>query len=183
MSAFHTAVEKVLQHEGGFVDDPVDPGGATNYGISIRWLRKVGDEDGDGWLDGDLDHDGDIDVDDIRGMSRDQAIDFYRTHFWEAYHYDQIKNQVIAEKVFDFTVNMGSRQSHKILQRACRACRHVIKDDGVIGKMTLSAVNNIPHPTLITAIRSEAAGFYRLLVCKNKKLSKYINGWLNRAYA
>ena len=52
---FTAAVARVLEHEGGFVDDPVDPGGATNWGISLRYLKKAGavDANVDGWLDDD----------------------------------------------------------------------------------------------------------------------------------
>jgi len=183
MSNFAHAIESVMLHEGGYVDNPSDPGGATNYGISLRWLKSQGDLDGDGWLEGDLDHDGDVDVDDIKMMDKEQAMGMYRTLWWEPYRYDLITSQPIANKVFDLTVNMGSKQSHKLLQRAIRACGLLIKDDGIIGNKTLESINVVDELSLIPAYRSEAAGFYRGLAIKNPKFNTFLKGWLNRAYS
>lgn len=57
MSNFDTAIITVLRHEGLFVNDSDDAGGATHYGVSLRWLKSIGDLDNDGFVDGDLDHD------------------------------------------------------------------------------------------------------------------------------
>ncbi len=63
MSNFEKAVEKVLEHEGGYVDHKNDPGGATNYGISLRFVKQSTG------IDLDVDGDGDIDADDIKAMT------------------------------------------------------------------------------------------------------------------
>jgi len=55
MARFEDALPTVLRHEGLYSEDPADPGGATNYGISLRFLRQLGDTDGDGFAEGDLD--------------------------------------------------------------------------------------------------------------------------------
>lgn len=178
MTHFSEAINVVLKHEGGFSDDPNDPGGATNYGISLRYLRTVGDLDGDGYLDGDFDHDGDVDAEDIRRMSMQNAVSIYKSQWWDRYGYESINSQDVATKVFDLAVNMGARQAHIIVQRALRAVGKVVKEDGVIGPVTMAAINNYQSMMLLPAIRSEAAGFYRSL---NKP--KYIEGWLNRAYS
>lgn len=178
MSAFLAALETVLRHEGGFVDAPTDPGGATNFGISLRWLRGLGDSNGDGWLEGDLDHDGDVDADDIRKLTRDEAVALYRTQWWERYGYAQIADKAIATKVFDLAVNMGAGQAHKLLQRALRATGKIVQEDGVLGPETRAAVDAYAYRGLLPALRSEAAGFYRGL---NKP--EFLYGWLNRAYA
>jgi lysozyme family protein len=179
MSNFDTAILTVLKHEGLFVNDAQDPGGATNYGVSLRWLQSIGDLDGDGFLDGDFDLDGDVDVDDIKAMTQGDAIKLYRLHWWEKYHYEKINHQSIATKMFDFAVSMGSKQAHKCIQRAIRAASGIVlNDDGTIGSKSLEAINSANPSLLLVAYRSEAAGFYRTL---NKP--KFINGWLNRAYA
>lgn len=181
---FRHALDVVLAHEGGFVNDPDDPGGATNFGISLRWLAQAGelDLDGDGLADGDIDLDGDVDVDDIRAMTREDAAFFYRSHWWDRHDYGAF-HLTIGTKVFDLSVNMGARQAHKVLQRACRACGHHIADDGILGPITRSTVNGIPPQDLIIALREAAAGFYRSLIAARPALGKYERGWLNRAYA
>lgn len=178
MSNFDTAIITVLKHEEHFVDDKNDPGGATNWGISLRFLKSIGDTC-NGYLIGDLDHDGDVDVNDIKIMNREDAIQIYRKYWWEKYTYDKIINQSLATKVFDLTVNMGTKKSHKCLQRACRAAlSSPLAEDGIIGSKTLDIINNINPEVLIAAYRSETAGFYRSL-----KKPEYIEGWLNRAYS
>lgn len=178
MSNFDTAVLTVLKHEGHFVNDSQDPGGATNHGISLRFLKNLGYMC-DGYLVGDLDHDGDIDVNDIKKITREDAIKIYRTYFWDKFSYDKVNNQSVATKIFDACVNMGSKHAHQCLQRAIRSASEIeLIEDGVIGQKTLDAINNTDPGILLAAYRSELAGFYRLL-----KNSHYLNGWLNRAYS
>jgi len=183
-SAFDLAVSTVLIHEGGFVDDPDDPGGATNFGISLRFLEAEGelDFDHDGFMDGDINFDGVIDVRDIQAMNREDAIKFYRTRWWDRYGYEEL-SPMIGPKVFDLAVNMGARQAHLCLQRACRACRYPVTEDGIIGQQTMAASIGPVPPVLLAALRSEAAGFYRQLVASKPKFDKYLDGWLKRAYA
>ena len=184
-SLFSRALPFVLQHEGGISADPDDPGGITRWGISLRWLIKAGqlDLDHDGLKDGDVDGDGDIDAADILAMPRERAASLYRHHWWEKGGYDRIRDPVVAVKTFDFAVNMGFGPAHRCLQRAARACRHLIADDGVIGPQTLAAANAIEGNALAAALKSEAAGFYRGLVTARPVFAKYEQGWLNRAYS
>jgi len=183
MSRFEFAIETVLAHEGGFVDNPHDPGGATNYGVSLRWLKSVGDSDGDGFMDGDLDFDGDGEHFDIRQMQREDAEDFYFQHWWNKHGYASIAAQVVATKVFDLAVNMGAKQAHKCLQRAVHATGVELNDDGIIGPKTLEAINGADQWQLVAALRSEAAGFYRQLPISKPSLKQFLRGWLKRAYS
>lgn len=175
--AFDRAVEFVLSHEGGFTDDSSDPGGPTNWGISLRFLSFLDKIDESGYAPGDLDKDGDIDLEDIRGMKVEVAIRIYREQWWERYKYGNIKSIQVASKVMDLSVNMGPHQAHLCVQRALRACGSRVVDDGVFGPITTAAVNSVDPRSFMAAVRSEAAGFYRGL---NKEL--YLRGWLNRAY-
>lgn len=181
---FERALGVVLAHEGGFSNNPNDPGGATDFGISLRWLKENGklDLDADGSPDGDLNLDGHIDIEDIKLLTRETAGGFYRRFWWDKYGYGQL-HLTVGIKVFDLAVNMGSHQAHKILQRACRACGHPLLDDGILGPKTMAAVNQITPAALAIAMRSEAAGFYRLLAATKPNLTVFLNGWLNRAYA
>ena len=180
---FDKAILITLKHEGGFVNDPVDPGGATNWGMSIRFLMGAGDADGDGWLDGDLDHDGDVDVDDIKNMTVDEARKLYRIHFWDKYKYDKIVDFVVAARAFDMTVNMGARQTGKIIQRALNELGHNLVVDGKIGKNTFATINRTNPEMLMAEIRLAHAKFYLDLIKAKPKFEKYKKGWLRRAAA
>lgn len=172
MSNFDTAVLTVLKHEGRLVNDVSDPGGITNYGISLRFLQNL-----EG-LKGDFDHDGDVDAEDIKVLSQDDAANLYRLHWWDKYQYERVINQSVATKLLTLSVNMGAISAHKSLQRAIRSSSGVVLlDDGFLGSKSIFALNETNPSELLCAYRSEAAGFYRSL---NKP--KYINGWLNRAY-
>jgi lysozyme family protein len=179
MSNFDTAIITVLRHEGLFVNDSDDAAGATNYGVSLRWLKSIGDLDNDGFIDGDFDHDGDVDVLDIKKIQPNDATKLYRQYWWDKLSYEKIANQLIATKVFDLAINMGRKSAHICLQRAIRAASDIkLLEDGILGPKSLAAINAANVEILLAALRSEAAGFYRSL---NK--TKYIAGWLNRAYS
>lgn len=180
-ASFDHAIRVAFLHEGYYSDDPSDPGGPTKYGISLRAAQKMGDLDGDGFLDMDLDGDGDVDADDIRLLTPQQAVDIYRRAYWK-----EVYNQMpllCAVKVFDLAINMGPKQAHILLQRSLRAnTGRLLTEDGIIGQLTLRATKEAYTPVLLAAIRSEAAGFYRQLAAQRPASRKYLNGWLNRAY-
>lgn len=185
MSSFELAIGIVLKHEGGYVNDPNDTGGATNYGISLRYLKGVGDLNGDGFKEGDFNCDGVVDVKDIKEMTLADAVQIYKTQWWDKYSYGQIPSQKLATKVFDTSVNVGSIQCHKFLQRALNAVNgnQTVTVDGFIGPQTLREINNADQNALIAAFRSEQAGFYRLIVEKTPTNQKFLKGWLRRAYS
>lgn len=181
---FPLALDFVLGHEGGYVADPRDPGGATNHGVSLAWLRKAGllDLDHDGHPDGDIDLDGDIDPDDIRALQRDDAARLYRHHWWDRYSYGVLP-PVIAIKVFDLAVNMGASQAHRLLQRACTACGQPVREDGVLGPQTRTAVWAVRDDRLLTALCEQAESFYLRLVTAAPAREVFLKGWLRRAKA
>lgn len=183
MSNFNWGVECVLHHEGGFVNLRNDPGGATNFGVSLRYLQARGDLDGDGLLDGDLDGDGDVDIDDIRAATLDDAIELYRTGFWVPNKLDQVKSELVAIKIFDMAVNMGSSQAWKLVQRAANSLGSALTADGKVGPNTLSAVNSYDRTDyeLVTVIREHQAKFYEDLISKKPSLAEFRLGWRRRA--
>lgn len=187
---FMRLIGNVLLHEGGFVNDPDDPGGATNHGISLRFLKSTGDLD-----IGDLDEDGDIDADDIRIMSPKQAINIYYERFWRQKYYSDMRiDERVAGKLLDLTVNMGVKQVIKLLQRSMRCVDEMycydLQDDGVMGPITREKLQRAQETwtpetwtNLFYSLRSEAACFYRSLVAQRPEMGKYLKGWLRRAYA
>ena len=185
MANFDLAIGVVLKHEGGYVDDSNDAGGATNYGISLRWLKDVGDLDGDGFQEGDFNCDGVVDVNDIKQMTLQNAIDLYKSQWWDKYSYGNIPSQILATKIFDTSVNVGSRQCHKFLQRALNAVNgnQNVTVDGMVGPQTMGAVVEANQVGVLSAFRSEQAGFYRLICQVRPANKKFLKGWLRRAYA
>lgn len=178
-SPFEIAIAVVLRHEGGYVNHPADPGGATNFGVSLRTLSRLGGIDpDDGKLLGDMDGDGVIDAEDIRLLTRDEAVKIYRTQWWDRFGYGRIADPDLACKVFDFSVNMGASRAHKLLQKAVNATSPVrLAVDGVLGPMSLAIVNGHPEPrALLGAYRQEAVTFYRSL-----NRPQFLKGWIRRA--
>lgn len=180
MATFEQAIPTILAHEGGFVDHPSDPGGATNYGVSLRFIKDHPDL-------GDVDGDGDVDVEDILNMTRSQAADIYKQLWWDKYNYGAIHDQTLATKVFDLSVNMGASRAHKLLQTAInRAFGMSITVDGVIGPATRSIVNacdDVSEQVLLSAYCDEAFGFYQRLIANKPSLRVFEKGWKRRAYS
>jgi len=169
-SVFSRAVDKVLEHEGGYVDDPDDPGGCTHYGITLKTLRQHrGDES--------------LGCDAVRALTTEQAMDIYWQRYWHGNHYDDMPEQVVLRH-FDMAVNAGKRAATLILQRALCACGAKVDPDGVLGPQTVAAVTSVTHTvSLVCAMRSERAGYYRLLAQRRPQLEKFLKGWLRRAYS
>jgi lysozyme family protein len=158
---FIRAFKYLIDHEGGYSNNPTDPGGETKYGISKRSYPQYV----------------------IKDLTLDDAKRIYHTDYWSGERFDEIENEDVAIKIFDIAVNAGKSQAIKIVQRALRAVGYKPKIDGILGIETLSCINNVKDRALLVAIRSEAAGYYTLLAEKNKILNVFLSGWLNRAYS
>ncbi len=180
------AIELVLRHEGGFVNDPVDPGGATNFGISLRFLKAEIGDDAALLALYDADGDGDLDAGDMAALDRIEAIEIYRRAFWYRYDCGDFP-ALVGVKFFDLCVNAGSRQATLILQRAVSACGVRLVDDGALGPLTRNGVRAVCESygalPLKFAMRAEAAAFYRALIAAKPAFEKYRKGWLRRAYS
>lgn len=165
---FKNALEIVLKNEGGLVDDENDPGGITNFGISLRLYMMIHKELTKEQV-----------IEDIKNLTLTQAENIYYHEFWIKNRYEEIEDYEVSFKVFDFCVNAGARTANKLLQRSVRAAAgFLLNDDGIIGNRTLRAVNLCNSQFLLCALKAEIANYYRSL---NKP--RFINGWLNRAYS
>lgn len=172
MDKFESAIQTVLAHEGYYSYNKKDSGGPTKYGISLRYLKLEGI---------DIDQDGDVDIQDVKKLSISDARLIYKRNWWDKYGYDRIESELVATKVFDLSVNMGSKMAHKIIQRSvCVLSKDpdFLEIDGILGRQTIAAVNKAPGGFLLIAIRAEAGAFYRSL-----KQDTFIKGWLRRAYS
>lgn len=172
---FDRAVAIVLKHEGGFVNRASDPGGATNFGVSLRWLQSIGT------LEGDFDGDGDVDAQDIAMMSVADAKAIYKKHWWDSYGYEALP-EASGTKVFDCAVNMGAHRAHLLAQRACIVLGKPITADGKLGPKTRAAIVACGDGFL-PRMRIEMANFYRDLARRKPTMQEYLKGWLRRAAA
>lgn len=118
----------IVAREGGFVDDPDDPGGATNHGVTIHTMRRLG-------LD--LDGNGAVDAADVRALGADRAVEIFLTDYLHRPGIARLP-EVLQPSVFDMYVNAGAN-AVKILQRLLRQMGHDIAVDGVIGPQTAGA--------------------------------------------
>jgi len=122
---FDRIVDEILLSEGGYVDHPSDPGGATNLGITIGTLKRLG-------LD--LDGDGDIDKNDVRKVSRDVAAGIFRQHYWDPVRGDELPAGV-DYTLSDASFHHGPRGAIKLLQGVLG-----VPVDGFFGPITMGAL-------------------------------------------
>ena len=185
--SFEQAVAKVLDHEGGFVDDPADRGGMTFMGISRRWFS-----DEPLWEKIDALLSEGRNPNEAMDELRDDVKDFYRREFWDKYGCETLPES-IKERHFDFTINAGAGSSTKIIQILGNVfCQEElggqIDEDGLIGPATrraIEALGNLSEnmqAVLPIAYRS-LQGVHFLDICKaDQSQIRFIRGWLlNRA--
>ena len=168
-TTFAEIIEVVLAHEGGFVDDPDDKGGATNWGVTQAvWEDYLEDE---------------FTSDDVRNFTREQAIELYEEEFWKPSQAEKLP-EAVREIYFDMCVNHGQRNAVKILQSAVNAKGGNLEVDGAIGPNTINACTGLE----LWEVQVERSGFYWNLVFvgsfygKRNNQAKFIRGWIRRCF-
>ena len=153
LTLFDDIIEVVLHHEGGYVNDPDDPGGETNFGIANRSHPDV----------------------DIKSLTKDGAKEIYYQDYW-------IKNRVtqmpedLKHIYFDMCVNQGRGRAVKILQRAANAKGADLKVDGGLGPKTIRALKGVE----LDRVRAYRIKYYADLVTRKPDLEKFYFGWFRR---
>ncbi len=178
MKTVRELAEEIVAREGGFVNDPDDPGGATNHGVTIQTMQHLG-------LD--LDGDGRVTVADVRRLNRAQAVDIFLVHYFAKPGIANLPLQ-IQPSVFDMYVNAGSH-AVRILQRLLTRLGWNLQDDGAIGPKTLAAAQAAARlPQLADAYGVARRDYYYGLgdarpasrkYCRRKDGGK--GGWITRA--
>jgi len=163
----------ILEREGGFVNDPKDPGGATRYGISLRFLQTIDPAMAD------LDEDGDVDVDDIFALSPELARAFYRQFFYQPMGIDQYPVPLGAA-MLDMGVNMGKRRAGRILQLALNRCGADVAIDGIVGPKTRTAMMFFDSMDILRAVLLDRVFVYATLCRENPDLKRFFYGWVHR---
>lgn len=180
---FEVAFKDLMRWEGGGKYHKVngDSGGATKYGISLRFLKGLP-------LDvSDINKSGHVTEDDIKALTEDTAKAFYRKYFWLHYQLGAIEHPVVATKLLNIFVNMRGRVAGRVAQRALISCKvEGIKEDGYIGPISQAGINEITCDDSLTAmylaaLRAHQEGIYRLIVSENPSQEIFLNGWLRRA--
>lgn len=180
MLSVRQIASEIVDREGGYVNDPNDPGGATNYGVTIHTMRRLG-------LD--LDGDGDVDEGDVRALPRERAVEIFIRHYYYAPHIDRLPD-AMQPTVFDMQVNAGSN-AVRILQRLLRDMGLEIAVDGVIGPQTVAAATaayDRAGQQLVDAYGIARRNFYYAIGDRRPASRRYATrrdggkgGWIRRA--
>lgn len=167
------------------MENKADPGGATRFGVSLRYALAQVKISPDLLPFFDVDHDTHVDRKDIEGLTADEAASIYFECWWKPGPYEALTPDLIAWKTFDIAVNAGPKRAALILQTALGHSGSPVATDGSIGPATIAAVSRQAKidagATLLTNMRLEQADFYRGLVAQEPKLKTFLKGWLNRA--
>ena len=154
MKSFKEIIKKVLEHEGGYVNDPKDLGGETKYGITKRFYPDV----------------------DIKNLTIEQATDIYKSDYWDKNKVESLP-QNLWHIYFDMCVNMGKRIAVKVLQRAAVNKGRDIEVDGGLGPMTIGALKGVE----LDRVRAFRVKYYVDLITAKPEQEKFYLGWFRRA--
>lgn len=180
MTTVDDIASDIIRREGGYVNDPDDPGGATNFGVTIGTMQA---------LKLDLNSDGKVDTADVKALSSAQAKNIFLKYYFEKPGIDRLP-QVLQASVFDMYVNAGGN-AVKILQRLLRGFGESLSVDGAIGPNTIKAAENAYQTApdhLADAYGIARRNYYYRLADGRVKSRKYARrrdggkgGWIKRA--
>ena len=154
LTTFNEIIEIVLEHEGGYVNDPKDLGGETKYGITKRFYPDV----------------------DIKNLTIEQATEIYKKDYWDKNKVESLP-QNLWHIYFDMCVNMGKRTAVKVLQRAAVNKGRDIEVDGGLGPMTIGALKGVE----LDRVRAFRVKYYVDLITARPEQEKFYLGWFRRA--
>jgi lysozyme family protein len=155
-SNYDESLRRLLRHEGGYSNHPSDPGGPTNFGITIHDYRKYVKAAAT--------------AADVRAMTLDQAKAIYRAKYWAAMRCDELPAG-LDYAVFDYAVNSGTGRAPKVLQRLLG-----FPDDGRLGDALLAAIRKRDATDLIARLCDERLAFLKRL----KTWPVFGKGWSRR---
>ena len=180
MQTVRQIAEDIVAREGGFVNDPDDPGGATNFGVTIHTMRR---------LRLDLTGDGNVDISDVRALTRDQAVDIFIRHYFERPRIAEMPAD-LQPSLFDMYVNAGSN-AVTILQSLLCEMGFRVAVDGIIGPQSIAAAREAAKPdpvALRDAYGIARRNYYFRLADRRVASRKYARtraggkgGWIKRA--
>jgi lysozyme family protein len=166
MASFDLFLPIVLRFEGGYVDDPTDPGGETNKGITMKTFQQCSHE-----LLG-------IDPtsENLKNLTDAQAGVIYKTLYWNKIQADSFATQALANIVCDFFVNAGTHAT-KLLQHELNNMGANVIEDGTIGQASLQALAAFDNVQVYRQYKQGRIGYYQAL---GQRFPQFLQGWLNR---
>ncbi len=174
MANFQSYLPILLRFEGGFVDDPADPGGATNKGITQQTFHAnarqlLGVEPT---------------LENLKNLSDAQAGTLYKALYWDRARGDEIDLQPLADLLVDFYVNAGGN-AFRVLQQVLNSLgsKPYLAVDGSMGPDTWQAMQGTDPTQVYRGLRQGRIDYYKDLVRKRPSLEPFLKGWLNRVDA
>lgn len=180
---FIDAVEYTLKHEGGYVNHPDDPGGATNFGITFKTLSAYRKNPK-------------LTIDDVKNLTRDEAIEILYSEYWKKRPYAGITYMPLRVKCFDWAVNMWHYKVAVSLQKSCNTMitlvnkknennpayiKPLLAEDGIFGPATLATVNSYKGEDLLNYMIEDITTRVRVESLANtKSLTTFSKGFQNR---
>lgn len=148
----------ILKWEGGFVDDPLDRGGATNKGITIGTFRNFYGKDAT--------------VEQLKHITDEQWLHIFKSGYWDKWKADDIENQSIADIVVDWAWASGTVTSIKQVQKILG-----VAVDGIVGNDTLTAINIAGQRSLFVKIHNKRIEFVENIVKRDPSQARFLKGW------
>lgn len=164
MADYKTACKNLAPLEGGYVNDPSDPGGETNFGITKKYARSAGY------------------TGEMKDMTREEAERILKPEFWDKQRLGEIPDQEIAENLFEIGVNLWITTAGRILQEAINLLSESnLKVDGWIGQRTLEALNRIKDKRILNkCINGLQFEIYHKIVLEHPERKKFLPSFLRR---
>lgn len=158
---FADLINPLLKREGGYVNHPSDRGGATNHGITQRTYTAWLIDRGLGYMD-------------VRAMSIVEAVEIYRERYWRPSMCEILPSEIRGIH-FDAAINHGVRRAAMLLQESVG-----VKQDGVIGRVTLAAVAAIGGDLIRARYLAARYRFYGQIIRRDRSQLEFIVGWMAR---
>jgi type VI secretion system secreted protein VgrG len=164
MANFIPIITQQLKFEGGFVNNPADSGGVTNFGIAYNYNKDKFSS-----------------PDDVKNMTQDQAVAFYKKYYWQPIQGDAITDQGVAQVLFNWACHHGVNGAIHDMQKVLNTSfGQKLQVDGVLGNLSLSAINSVAPQALIKAYVFFNQDYLKNMIAQDPSQQVFEAGWDNR---
>lgn len=166
MDRFTRAFSYVYGNEQGYVNDPEDSGGPTNYGVTIRTLSEWRGKP--------------VTAEDVKKLEIIEAMGILKKRYWDVLKCDGIDNNAVATVLFDAGVLFGVSSAVRALQNSLISLGADIKADGIMGPKTLGAINSITAYKIVDLFSAQLKNRIKTIVLARPEKQKFVKGWTYR---